>query len=274
MKLRAIATQLVPPIVRSAAKKLYFHSSEALTAQRTDSKKITSNHSFTIPFTRVDTSIGSFFVPKYAEHRPASQAILHGRLYEPETHSIVAKFLHARPGSIVHAGTFFGDMLPSFAKACSRQVYAFEPVLENFLLAKLCVEENNLENVMIMNAGLSSTIAVARIDTGVECGVHLGGGSQISDHGQLTTLLTIDSFQIPDLSVIQLDVEGHELEALRGAAETIRSSHPLIMIEDNNDNCREFLHSHRYHYVGAIPGLNIWKAKDDKTDIQSVLERT
>ncbi len=273
MNLKEVVKQLMPPILWSTARKLRSQSSNATKTAQEASRTTISEDRFSIGFIRVDTSAGSFFVPKYAKHRPASAAILNGRFYEPETHSLIAELLSVRPGNLVHAGTFFGDMLPSFSMACPGMVYAYEPVLENYVLAKLCVEQNNLENVLIVNAGLSSSITVSRVDTGVGEGTHRGGASEISDFGQLTALLTIDSQGISDLSVIQLDVEGHELEALRGAIETISINQPLIMIEDNNDNCQEFLHSMGYMYVGEIPGLKIWKAKHDDIDIQSILDR-
>jgi len=212
-----------------------------LTPQTQSFAAKTSEDQFNLSFICVESSEGVFFVPKYAAHRPASQAILNGRLYEPYTHIVIAEILRLRPGSLVHAGTFFGDMLPSFSKAASELVYAFEPVLENYLLAKLCVQENNLGNVLIQNAGLSSSITVARINTAAGNGDHLGGASHISDSGQSTTLLTIDSLAISNLSIIQLDVEGHELEALKGAIQTIKTHWPVIMIEDNHNNCAEFL---------------------------------
>ena len=272
MRFEEIVRQLMPPVVWSAAKKLRTQVSKSIKNPETSFETTVSGDQFTISFIRVDTSEGAFFVPKYAEHRPAARAILDGRFYEPKTHAIVAKLLSIRPGNVVHAGTFFGDMLPSFSKACGGTVYAFEPVLENYVLAKLCIEQNNLENVLIQNVGLGSSISIARIDTGVQKGIHRGGGSQISDSGQFTALVTIDSLGVSDLSVIQLDVEGHELEALKGAVETINANQPLIMIEDNNDNCREFLHSIGYEYVGKIPGLGIWKSEDDKINVQEILD--
>jgi len=164
-------------------------------------------------------------------------------------------------------------MLPSFSKACPRTVFAFEPVLENYVLAKLCIQENRLTNVVMQNAGLGSSISVARVDTEAENGMHRGGGSQIADRGQFTALVTIDSFNIADLSIVQLDVEGYELEALRGAAKTINRSNPIIMIEDNNRNCEQFLTSVEYSYIGEIPGLMIWQSRYDGSDVRGVLSR-
>jgi hypothetical protein len=38
-----------------------------------------------------------------------------------------------------------------------------------------------------------------------------------------------------DVSIIQLDVEGYEKEALIGAIQTIKRCLPILILEDNND---------------------------------------
>ena len=45
--------------------------------------------------------------------------------------------------------------------------------------------------------------------------------------------MSIDALGLDQLSLIQLDVEGHELLALQGAQKTIERCAPIIMIEDN-----------------------------------------
>ncbi len=46
-------------------------------------------------------------------------------------------------------------------------------------------------------------------------------------------VVTVDETLDPDrnVSILQLDVEGHELEALTGALNTIRRSKPLLILE-------------------------------------------
>jgi FkbM family methyltransferase len=233
---------------------------------------LASNHGFAIGLKHVSLPSGEYFVPKYAAHRPAARAILAGNFYEPDTHALVSRLLAVRHGSMIHAGTFFGDMLPSFSRACSGTVYAFEPVLENCVLAKLCVQANGLANVFLLNAGLGSHVEVAHIDTGEKSGSHRGGASQIADRGQFTALVTVDSFHIGNLAIIQLDVEGFELEALHGAVETIDRNSPVIMIEDNSANCPDFLASINYSLVAKIPGLAIWTSRRDESDYSGALK--
>jgi hypothetical protein len=42
---------------------------------------------------------------------------------------------------------------------------------------------------------------------------------------------TIDSFGFSDVTVMKIDVEGFEVEVLRGAEQTIRGNRPVILVE-------------------------------------------
>lgn len=206
-----------------------------------------------------------YFVPSYALHRPAVKCVLKGEMSEPETHTMVELLGLHRAGSIVHAGTFFGDMLPNFSKFTQGRVYAFEPVLENYVLAKLCVEQNDLTNVVIINSALSDSIANLKINTVQGNGIHAGGSSTISNSGHMCTSLKIDNLEADDIVLIQLDVEGHELQALSGALETIKRCRPVIAIEDNEKACDSFLTDIDYQFVKKIPGLKIWAPIEDNS---------
>lgn len=194
---------------------------------------------FGIAATAVTFDQATYYVPEYAAHRPVSQQILSGKYAEPDLHDLVARVMAVRPGSMVHAGTFFGDMLPSFAAKCTDTLYAFEPVVENYLLARQTVAVNRLRNVVLHHAALGRKPGVASVLTH-NGDVHRGGGSRVvaDDSGQQATpLLSVDQFAIANLSLIQLDVEGSEEAALAGAADTISRSNPVIVIEDNRANC-------------------------------------
>ncbi len=218
---------------------------------------------FEIEFTHLVLDGNQYYVPKYASYRPAVKNLLNGTLYEPDTHDFVREFCKSFEGSIVHAGTFFGDMLPNFSKYVTSTVYAFEPVFENYILAKLCINNNNLSNVILMNSALSDSLGNLYINTSESDGRHAGGASTISDKGAICTAIKIDSLNIEDLVLIQLDVEGHELAALTGAQETIEKLRPVIAIEDNDDNCTDFLSNIKYESVGHIPGLTIWSPNEN-----------
>ena len=231
-----------------------------------------TNSAFTVGFEKRQFDNATYFIPGYARNRPACQAFLNDRYYEPRTHDLVRFLLLSYPGNIVHAGTFFGDMLPNFSRACGPggNIYAFEPLLENYILARLSVDVNKLGNVVLFNSALGEEIAACRMSRS-QGNIHSGGASQVSDKGETSsTVVTIDSLGLRQLSVLQLDVEGHELAALRGATQTISACRPVIMIEDNKRNCEPVLSGMDYVPAAVIPGLRVWTPQE-KPDVGAAI---
>jgi FkbM family methyltransferase len=261
----------VPPIIWTALSRSKKKPKARNTGPKRSVTDIVAGENFTVQFSKVTQDRGVYFVPKYADHRPASRAVLNGDVHEPDTHELIDRIMQRKPGSMIHAGTFFGDMLPTFSRSCPGTVYAFEPVLENYVLAKLCIETNKLENVYLQNAALSESTSIAHIDTGNEGQEHRGGSSELSDAGQLVGLLTIDSLGIDDIVVIQLDVEGLELPALRGARATIERNAPIVMVEDNLRTCNAFLKELGYSHIRTIPGLFIWCRPAERELVEDLL---
>jgi FkbM family methyltransferase len=58
------------------------------------------------------------------------------------------------------------------------------------------------------------------------------GQAHIAGDGEIRTM-RIDDLKRDDVDLIYLDIEGYEMKALRGAAETIQRCRPTIVIEDN-----------------------------------------
>jgi hypothetical protein len=50
---------------------------------------------------------------------------------------------------------------------------------------------------------------------------------------------TLDSFEFPQIDYLKVDIEGFELQFLKGAAETIKRTKPVINIEIKN-TCERF----------------------------------
>ena len=60
--------------------------------------------------------------------------------------------------------------------------------------------------------------------------LHDTGGVHILGPG-MTPIIIIDNLNLPGCDLIQLDVEGYELNALLGAIETIKKYKPVLCIE-------------------------------------------
>ena len=70
-----------------------------------------------------------------------------------------------------------------------------------------------------------------------------------SGKGEPVKAVTIDSLDLCALDALVLDIEGHELFALKGAAHTIERFSPAILFEDNG-RCRT--------YGVALDGVQQW----------------
>ena len=168
---------------------------------------------------------GTYCVPAASRHRPAARAILEGRVWEAET--LACLTAHCGAGDIVHAGTYFGDFLPALSRAMApgARVWAFEPSRENFRCAEITVKLNGIENIALIQAALGAGPADAVLCTGEAGGPAAGGSSAIASEMEdglvyeTVRVAALDEIVPTDreVSIIQLDVEKYEQQALAGA---------------------------------------------------------
>lgn len=245
----------------------YLARSEKLFA-RSRSRRV---HGIEAAVVRFDGAV--YFVPKYAVHRPVAGHILRKKYAAKPLHDLVGAVLERRPGNMVHAGTFFGDMLPSFSRKTAGLVYAFEPVLENYLLARRVAERNALDNVLLFHAGLAESARPGTVET-FDHVRHRGGGSYVVSDPERETFVTqrvpliaIDQLGIENLSLVQLDVEGFERQVLLGARETIARHEPVIVVEDNLGSCGDLLAELGYQRAGSVCGDDVYLTPSQRADL-------
>jgi FkbM family methyltransferase len=125
---------------------------------------------------------------------------------------------------VIHAGGNCGVWSKIYSPLF-KEVVTFEPNDINFECFKRNVDE---QNVTIYKAGLSDKEGFCKSVDGD--GDKNYGALQIEEADEGIPMMTIDSLNLnPDL--IQLDVEGFEENAIRGARNTIMRSRPIIIIE-------------------------------------------
>ncbi len=114
-------------------------------------------------------------------------------------------------------------------------VFAFEP--QRILFQMLCgnVAINNLVNVYCHPMALGEApgqVAVPQLDPRIENNFGaLGLGAWKA--GDMVEVRTLDSFKLPRCRLIKVDVEGMEMNVLKGAADTISRHRPFLYVEND-----------------------------------------
>lgn len=109
------------------------------------------------------------------------------------------------------------------------KVEAFEPIPQ-------CVKELKAygkKNITVHNVGLSS--AQGKLELHILRGSSHGCGTfgNISEEHETisVTVRTLDDYAFTNVSFIKIDVEGHELDVLKGAEATIIREKPVMVVE-------------------------------------------
>jgi len=172
-------------------------------------------------------------------------------VWEPQTTKTLVRLASGARHALV-GGAYFGDHVVLMAKAMLARggvCHAFEPNVDQCSSLRRNVEINALSNVEIHRMGLWSREDIQLRLEGEDSHAHSVAASS-SDSATFSTA-TIDGYVaargLPGLDLVMLDIEGGELEVLRGAANELsrdKESAPAVVFE-----------VHR-HYVDWTEGLH------------------
>jgi len=128
---------------------------------------------------------------------------------------------------MIQAGGNCGFLLSKFIEHFNI-IYTFEPDPVNFY----CLNQNiTTSNVIKMQCCVGNNPTPVLTQQLIRPNYpHDTGGVHISGLGYTPTII-IDDLNLPECGLIQLDVEGYELNALLGAIETIKKHKPVLCIE-------------------------------------------
>lgn len=142
--------------------------------------------------------------------------------------------------SFIDIGSFDGQTSLEFASRVEEfdQILAFEPSNTNFPRVQRALEDVGGGPVEVLRLALGATASHQRF--------HADGGSssRLVAHGNsLVSVVTLDSLELEVGTFIKMDIEGGEVEALRGARTTIQRLYPRLAISVY----------HRYDDLWRIP---------------------
>ena len=128
---------------------------------------------------------------------------------------------------MIQAGGNCGFILSTFINHF-KNVYTFEPDPVNFY----CLNQNvTSPHVFKMQACLGESKETVNVQQLIREGrLHDIGGVHVSGVGATPTIV-IDDLNLAGCGLIQLDIEGYEFKALKGAIKTIKKYKPVICVE-------------------------------------------
>jgi FkbM family methyltransferase len=186
---------------------------------------------------------------------PRSHAIVYNLAHFPYYNSnlqrIVRQYQSLRPEdfSILDVGANIGDTLLMLRQVSDRKIHCFEG--DPFYYRLLEKNSAGIDRCYLHQVMLSDKPGATK----VKSNRNLGTSTFTSDSGSgtMTAFTTIDEFfsghsSVEPFGIIKTDTDGYDLKILRGAAETIRRSHPVLFLEydrslfeKNGDDGLQFL---------------------------------
>jgi FkbM family methyltransferase len=153
-----------------------------------------------------------------------------------------------KPGDFVmDIGTNYGTTILQFANliGVKGKAFGFEPDPINFEICKQNIQLNQFKNLSVENIGLGNKEAEVNLVVDFESN---RGGNRISENivGKESHQIKIIQFdnwildkKIEKINLIKIDVEGYEMEVLKGAEQSIIKYKPILFIELDDNNLKQ-----------------------------------
>jgi FkbM family methyltransferase len=131
---------------------------------------------------------------------------------------------------------------------CFPLVTAFEPsaeAIECFWLNNPWREMDDRSQIILKAYALGAEPGTIKLNTKLRS----SGFTRADPEGDAEVeIRTLDSFDLPQVDFIKIDVEGFEHPVVKGAVETIRKYRPLLIVEQKPDNAER----HGFKQYGAV----------------------
>jgi FkbM family methyltransferase len=153
---------------------------------------------------------------------------------EPEVQKLLQR--HLRPGMVMYdvgANVGFFSLIGSRLVGSAGQVVAFEPLQENVKALTRNLELNGIDNVSIVELALGARrdrIGMRIPDT-ADAGTHASLGGD----GPVVEVAPLDELELPAPDLIKIDIEGAEVDAVRGMRRTLGEAAPTLIVEVHDE---------------------------------------
>lgn len=157
---------------------------------------------------------------------------VHKPNYESADYELVKQYI-TRSRCAVDVGAHVGYWSRRLVNDFER-VYAFEanPVHVQCLLRNVHAD---VDQFTVHDVALSDHVGTVQFETHTEN----SGMSRVAESGETIECAPLDNWKLQPVDLIKIDVEGHELQVLQGAAHTILRNRPVLFIEILNSTPAE-----------------------------------
>ena len=136
---------------------------------------------------------------------------------------------------IIDAGGYVGDTALLFSSYTDKNIHVFEASPSNMDIIRETIRLNHLDNIVPVSKALGEKNGTATFSLGERNSCNSlveRPGYNYPDHIEVPVVTLDDYVRENDLEVglIKVDIEGGEQLLLRGAVETIRTQHPILLI--------------------------------------------
>jgi FkbM family methyltransferase len=168
------------------------------------------------------------------------------RNYEPAIGEVFTRILRERDIKCfwdVGANIGFYSFLVKTAQPHT-QVEAFEPDAQNAALMRNTIEHNGIRGIVVNELALSDSVGVAQFSFDDVSGLtgcvsesdryslaHTRYGCTRHDSVRTSTVDAIRSLRDHPVSLLKIDVEGHEVRVVEGALQTLADDKPAVVVE-------------------------------------------
>ncbi|MDF1854923.1 FkbM family methyltransferase [Pseudooceanicola sp.] len=181
---------------------------------------------------------GFYCIPQAYAKRKVPTVLRQGQVYEPDTLALMRR--KSGLGDVIAGGGFIGDFFPALSEALAATavLHSFEPNPLSHEAACHTIGLNRLENVCL------HPVAVGESPGTLPLLVSRGANNAMAARAKIVAdriegetidvpVTTLDNLIGKDraVSILQLDIEGHELPAVLGAKRIISRNRPMIILE-------------------------------------------
>lgn len=176
-----------------------------------------------------------------------SSSIINGWQYEPYMFEfLIRNNIQTTGRSIIDIGANNGSFAVDFAHLVGDKgnVYSFEP--QRIIFYQLCgnVFMNGIDNVHCYNLAIGNSdtdIQVQKPNYFQNGNVNFGDVKVGKVEGESVSVQQrrLDYFDFNDVVFIKIDVQGYELNVIKGAENTIRKHRPYLFVEFEDDLLQE-----------------------------------